>query len=143
MMLFLERLSALTGREPLLTDARRALRAQAASVRRRPLEMAACLDAALMEGGPFYELVVAGSTESAGTRAMLDVWKGLLPTWTVGARVDDDGPTDALVTFMPTASGKHARRGTALAFVCVRGACQAPIQDPARLRAALLRGWSR
>jgi uncharacterized protein YyaL (SSP411 family) len=143
MMLFLERLGALTGRESLVADARRALRAQAASVRRRPLEMAAHLDAALMEGGPFYELVVAGSMESAGTRAMLDVWKGLLPAWTVGARVDAGGPTDALVTFMPTASGKHARRGTALAFVCVRGACQAPIQDPPRLRAALLHGWSR
>jgi uncharacterized protein YyaL (SSP411 family) len=143
MALLLERLAALTGREPMAEDARRALRARAASLRRQPIEMAASLDAALLEGGPFYELVIAGSNESAGTRALLEVWKGLLPSWTVGARIDADGPADALVTLMPTAAGKRDRRGTALAFVCVRGACRAPIDEPSRLRSALLSGWSR
>jgi uncharacterized protein YyaL (SSP411 family) len=143
MILFLERLGALTGREPLAEAAKKALRAQAANLRDRTLEMAGWLDAALLDGGPFYELVVAGSSRSPGTRALLDIWKGLSPPWTVGVRIDAEGPTDAFAKWMPTAAGKRDRRGTALAFVCVRGTCQAPIQDPARLRAALLTGWSR
>src|SRR5262249_55412311 len=143
MILLLERVAALTGREPLVEAARKALRAQAANLRGHAPEMAGWLDAALLEGGPLYELVVAGSSESPGTRALLDVWRGLCPTWTVGARIDAEGPTDQLATLMPTAAGKRDRRGTALAFVCVRGTCQAPIQDPSRLRAALLKGWSR
>ncbi len=143
MIFFLMRLGALTGRDALDEDARRALRAHAANIRRQPFDMAGWLDGALFERGPLYELVVAGSSESPGTRALLDVWKELCPSWTVGARVEGDGPTEAFATSMPTAAGKRDRRGTALAFVCVRGSCQAPTSDRARLRAALMAGWSR
>jgi uncharacterized protein YyaL (SSP411 family) len=143
MIFFLMRLGALTGRDALDEDARWALRALAASIRRQPFDMAGWLDGALLERGPLYELVVAGSSESPGTRALLDVWKELCPSWTVGARVEGDGPTEAFATSMPTAAGKRDRRGTALAFVCVRGSCQAPTSDRARLRAALMAGWSR
>jgi uncharacterized protein YyaL (SSP411 family) len=143
MIALLQRLAALTGREPLGEDARRALRAEAASLRTRPFDMPASLDAALFEGGPSYELVVAGSKESAGTRALIDVWKGLFPTWTVATRVDGDGPSETFAHWMPTAAGKRDAGGIALAYVCVRGSCQAPIRDPNRLRAALLHGWSR
>jgi uncharacterized protein YyaL (SSP411 family) len=140
-LLLLERLSALTGRENMADVAKAALHAHAARLRERPIEMAGWLDAALFASGPVYEIIVAGSNESPDTRTLIDVWKHLSPFWTVGARIDAAGPSEPLATLMPTVIGKSDRSGTALAFVCVHGACRAPIRDAARLRAALLEGW--
>jgi uncharacterized protein YyaL (SSP411 family) len=100
--------------------------------------MAGWLDGALLHVGPFYELVIAGEQPS-----LFDTWTHLLPTWTAGARVPAGGPSSALERIMPTASEKRGRRVNALAYVCVHGSCNAPTSDPAALRAALLRGWSR
>jgi uncharacterized protein YyaL (SSP411 family) len=143
MILVLERLSALTGRDEFFEAASKALRAQAAAMRQQGLEMAGWLDDALLAVGPRYELIVAGSDDVPSTRSLVDVWNGLLAPWTVGAHVEADGPGGELVHWMPPAADKRDRHGTALAYVCIRGACQAPTSDPARLRAALLTGWKR
>jgi len=142
LILVLERLAALTGRQDFLDAVMRALRAQAATLRREGLEMAGWLDGALLAAGPFYELVIAGSEETRESRALVDAWTRLLPPWTVGARVGAQGAEGELEKWMPPAIGKRDRHGTAQAYVCVRGACQAPTADPARLRTRLLSGWA-
>jgi uncharacterized protein YyaL (SSP411 family) len=143
MILVLERLAALTGRDEFFEAAQKALFSQAARIRRQGLEMAGWLDGALLAVGPRYELVIAGSSEAPSTRSLVEVWNGLSAPWTVGARVDAEGPGGELVNWMPPSAGKRDRRGTALAYVCVRGACQAPTSDASRLRTALLSGWKR
>ena len=137
MILLLERLAALTGRDDLRDAGRRALRRYAGTLRRNGLDMAGWLDAALLEGGPFYELVIAGAE-----RSLPEAWSRLLPSWVVGARVPANGPADVLARLMPPASGKHDRNGVPLAYVCVRGSCKAPTSDPVALRGQLLEGWA-
>jgi uncharacterized protein YyaL (SSP411 family) len=99
--------------------------------------MAGWLEAALLDVGPFNEVVIAGEQT-----ALLDTWSQLLPPWAVGVRLPARGPSAALEQVIPTAAEKRAGHG-ALAYVCVRGSCKAPTSDPAPLRVELLLGWTR
>jgi hypothetical protein len=100
----------------------------------RGMDMGGWLDGALLEAGPFYELVIVGKSGSID-----GVWNHLLPPWTAGVRVDAVSP--GLEKVMPTLAGKHDRDGAPLAYVCVRGACQEPTTDAVRVRSELLAGW--
>ena len=137
MILLLEKLSALTGRADLGGAATKALHRYAGTVRHRGLDMAGWLDGALLDEGPFYEVVVASSQGP-----LPDTWNRLLPSWVTGVRVPAEGPAPELEKVMPTASGKHGRGDVPLAYVCVRGSCKEPTSDPTKLRAELLRGWT-
>jgi hypothetical protein len=104
--------------------------------------MASFLDAAMLEAGPFYELVVAGEPGPM-PGPLGDVWRKLAPPWAVRTDVPGSGPTAADVTLLPGVEGKKARGSTAVAYVCVRGACAEPTSEPAKLRTQLLTGWAK
>jgi len=140
MLLVLEKLAALSGTDDFTKPVERALHAYAGLSRQRTLDMAGWLDAALLAGGPLYELVIA---DGAGAGALAGAWNGLLPTWTVGVEVGPEGPTPEQESAMPTAAGKRGRGGVSVAYVCVHGSCKQPITDAARLRRGGLVGWSR
>jgi len=91
MLLLLERLAALTGRNDFTVVVQRALHHYADVVRQRGLDMAGWMDGALLDAGPFYELVIAGEG-----RSLRDTWNRLLPSWTAGVQVPEAGPSPAL-----------------------------------------------
>ncbi len=138
MLLVLEKLAALSGKDAFLEPVERALRSHADVIRERGIDMAGWLDADLLAEGPFYELVIAGTGGGLAT-----TYNGLLPPWVVGVEVGSDGPTRAQERAMPTTAGKRARDGKAVAYVCVRGSCKQPTPDPSRLKAELRLGWTR
>jgi uncharacterized protein YyaL (SSP411 family) len=143
MLATLVRLAALTGRPALYEAVERTLGAQASAARRSGLSMASWLDAALLEAGPFYDVVIAGAPDDASTAALANVMRSLSPPWASRAAVDATGPTPVVVDFLPSTVGKIAQGGRATAYVCVRGACKEPSTEPAKLRAQLLAGWTR
>jgi uncharacterized protein YyaL (SSP411 family) len=138
LLLALEKLAALTGRTDFSAAAEQARQRYAGDMRSGRLDMAGWLDSALLADGPYYELVIAGPDGG-----LSDVWRDLSPAWLVGVRLGAEGPTPAQERAMPTSSNKRARAGLALGYVCVHGACDAPTSDPARLRLAVLNGWTR
>ena len=138
LILALQQLATLTGRADFDALASRALSSYAGAMRQRGLDMAGWLDAALLENGPTYELVIAG--QNGG---LSDAWRALLPAWTVGLQLNGSEPTPDLERVLPSAVGKRALNARALAYVCVHGACQQPTSDPARLRTELLTGWTK
>ena len=121
----LEQLAALTGRSDLSEPVARSLRRYAGAMRQRGVDMAGWLDDALLDVGPFYELVIAGDAPSSN-----DEWRSLLPAWTVGFPLGGSGPTPDLERMLPTAAGKHEAHGAGLAYVCTHGACKEPTADP-------------
>jgi hypothetical protein len=138
MIAVLERLAALTGRDDFGDAARRAIARYADIARERGLDMAGWLDGALLDEGPFYEVVIAGPRDSLST-----AYAALLPAWATGVRVPKDGAAPDLVKSMPDTAEKRARGSTSVAYVCVHGACKSPTSDPAVLRRQLLTGWAR
>ena len=138
MLLTLEKLTALSGKDDFTEPVERALRCYADVIRQRGIDMAGWLDAALLAEGPFYEVVLAGTGGSLAA-----AWNGLVPAWAVGVQVGSEGPTPALEKVMPVATGKHDLSGKGLAYVCVRGTCKQPTADAAQLRHELLAGWTR
>jgi hypothetical protein len=137
MVLVLERLAALTGKTELSDRASLALHRYADAARERGLDMAGWLSGALLENGPFYELVVAGKGQP-----LVDAWNRLLPSWASGVVLSTDAPSDALEQVLPVVAGKTAH-GRAVAYVCTHGACKAPTSDPTALGKELLVGWTR
>jgi hypothetical protein len=137
MVAVLTRLAALTGNADFAGAVRRALARYADVARERGLDMAGWLDGALLDEGPFYEVVIAGDS-----KPLVAARDALLPTWATGATVPSDGPSAAIEKAMPTAAEKRARGRTPVAYVCVRGSCKSPTSDPAELRRELLFGWT-
>src|SRR5258708_7637330 len=119
LLLTLEKLVALTGREDLSKAVGLALHRYADTIRSRGVDMAGWLDAALLFDGPFFEVVIAGPGN-----ALPDAWNRLLPSWAVGAQMASGGPTNEFEKAVPTAAGKHDRNGSALAYVCVHATCK-------------------
>jgi uncharacterized protein YyaL (SSP411 family) len=137
------RLAALTGQPELYAVVDNALQAHASTARRAGLGMASWLDAALLDAGPFYDVVIAGPPGAASTMALANAWRALSPAWAVRTEVGAEGAEPPLLALLPALAGKVGRGGSALAYVCVHGACQKPTTDPAALRAQLLDGWMR
>lgn len=133
------RLAAMTGND--VEAAVKALAADADAARQAGLGMASWLDAALLDAGPFYEVVLAGAPEARAP--LLAVLNGLAPSWSVHLDVPEEGAAPALLAQAPALEGKKARGGKATAYVCLRGSCEAPTSDPGALRAQLLTGWTR
>jgi uncharacterized protein len=84
-------------------------------------------------GGP-REIVIAGEPEDPRTRTLLGV------AWTAPHAVVasvNRGNAIALAKLSPILGDKEPIDGAPAAYVCERGACLAPITDPAALAAAL------
>jgi uncharacterized protein len=137
LILALEKLAALMGRDEYSELARRALSRYADVMRQRGVDMAGWLDGALLDAGPFYELIIAGSSD-----ALSEVERRLLPAWAVGLQLSGSGPTPEIERLLPPTSGKREFNGSAVAYVCTHGTCQQPTADASVLRRELLAGWA-
>ncbi len=87
--------------------------------------------------GPVREVVIAGDDEDPTAAAL---WKTLWsddPVRVLPIRIGASGAPAELADRFDALEGKRALKGTATAFVCQRGSCQAPTSDPAKLRAQL------
>jgi uncharacterized protein YyaL (SSP411 family) len=119
----------------------RALGRYGNDLRARGLAAAAWLDAALLAEGPTYDVVIAGSDVHAAE--LLRAHAHLRPSWSVLARVPEEGADPATLAPLPTLANKRAPRSSCRAFVCERGSCEMPTSDARTLSAQLLHGWRR
>ena len=132
----LEQLAILTGRDDLRRAADLALLRFSGDLQQKGIDMAGSLDAALMAGGPFYEVVIAGDATT-----LVETWNNLLPSWAVGVRVGRDGPSRETEKLVPSTQEKRSDSGRA--WICERGSCKPPTSDRNRFREQLLAGWAR
>src|SRR5262249_33592209 len=137
-------LAALTGKPSFLEALDRGLAAHAEGGRSAGINAASLLDAALLDTGPFYDVVLCREPREAGdNESLAAVWREVAPAWAGRVDVPASGPTPAQLAAVPPTEGKTAPAGKDRAYVCVRGACKEPTLDPARFRAQLREGWSR
>ncbi len=135
--LLLLQVGALAGDTALLDRGLGALRAAAPRVQASPFSSGFFLVAIDHALGDPREVVVAGDPGDPRTRALLaelavTTDAGVLPVILPAA-----GPPAAVASAYPALAGKSALHDRATAFVCRRGACEAPTDDPAALRQKL------
>jgi uncharacterized protein YyaL (SSP411 family) len=131
------RLSALTGDDRWRRVAERALAAHAPTLEAQPgalHDMLLALD--LHAGGP-REVVLVWPAGEGPPAHLLDVVRTTFLPGHVLAGAAEGPALEALTRVTPLAAGKQALGGRPTAFVCERGACQAPAFDAAALRARL------
>ena len=115
------RLAHLTG-DRAMEDAALAALAADARIRAHPTGHTVHLLAAQLALGPAPEVVVA---TGEGERTMWDALRGV---YAPGALLLRTG--EPLAEIAPFTAEQNARNGRATAYVCERGACQAPTTDP-------------
>ena len=143
MLAVLVRIASLTGRATVYAALDRALGAYAEAARNATIGMAGTLTSALIEAGPFYDVVIAGPPEDARTRALLATYRAVGPIWATLVTIPEAGASPPMARAIPALVGKTGRAGAPVAYVCVRGACKLPTSDPATLRKQVLEGWSK
>ena len=137
------RLAALTGDEALFERVAKTLNAYASVTARAGLGMAGWLEVALHHLGPYYEVIIAGDPQDKATQRLDAAYKSVAPPWAVRLNVPAEGAPTGLKTAAPPTAGKRATKGNAMAYVCVRGSCKAPTNDPKTFQKQLLDGWQR
>ncbi|MCA9665302.1 MAG: thioredoxin domain-containing protein [Myxococcales bacterium] len=141
------RAAAMRGDETLRARARRGLKAASARLASDgALEMPSWLDVLLLDGGPFYEVVIAGGGGSAsdGTCSAFDhELRRRFARYTATIHVPAKGSSKALLDALPATENKIALGGKPTAYVCRFGQCKAPTTDPKVFARQLSQGWQR
>jgi uncharacterized protein len=135
-LLFLE-LGELTGDPAFVEPAARVLRGASARLLGDPFSSGFLLVAADHASSEVREAVIAGDVDDPRTRALVRELAGESDARVLVARVPAAGAPEALIKGFPALEGKKAIGGKPTAFLCKRGACEAPTGDPAALRRAL------
>ncbi len=107
------------------------LRAAHPVLTRQPLSAPTLLLAVDLHLSDPREVVIAGEPGAADSTALLQAVRAAYPPHHVVALVHDDN-REELEALSPLFAGKTASEG-ALAFVCRRGVCEAPVSDKAQL----------
>ena len=126
----LQHLAAYTGEGALLDMMERTIRGSGRLMERYPSGVGHMLAVALVADGPPWELAVVGP-EKGRERLLEAVRSGFHPD--VFVAPGGDGDT------VPLLAGRRGVDGKATAYLCRGFVCDAPITDPAALRAALAR----
>jgi hypothetical protein len=140
MLLNLQKLAILLGRQDLREKAAEIIGAFGGSVTRTPFqhERLLCGIEAWHQG--FEEIAIVGAPGDPGTQALLRAVYGLYVPNKVVARLDPgDGETPKDV---PLLAEKTLIDGRPAAYVCRNFACQRPTTDPEELRAQLQKAAS-
>jgi uncharacterized protein len=134
--LMLLRLAALTGEARYERIAVRILRSMAGLLRRAPLAFGRLLAALDFHLATPQEVAIAGDTDDAATRALLDVvGERYRPNTILALRpASADDEIDAVI---PLLAGRTPVDGRPAAYVCQRFACRMPVTDPDGLRKEL------
>jgi uncharacterized protein YyaL (SSP411 family) len=132
------RLSALTENEELRNAADRVLRAEASAIGQTPALATTLLQAAETAHEPPTTLVVVGDPAWESTRDLLAVaWRHKPRACAVAPSPSVPVPA-AVVREVPLFSAREsAPTGRARAYLCERGVCRLPVDDPEQLIAAL------
>ena len=133
------RIAGLTGSEAHFEVVTSTLATYTDTFSKSGLGMGGWASVGLRNEGPFYEVVIVG--EGPEKKALDDAWRSLKPTWAVKVDVPSAGLSEALSAALKPAQGKKAQAGRAMAYVCVRGACQKPTRDPKVFTAQMKLGW--
>lgn len=105
------------------------------------LEMANWLDVALLANGPFYEVVIAGGSENPLTQELMAIARSGSRSYVLPMQVAAEGPSEAVLAVQPVLMGKVQSQDLPTAFVCKKGSCNAPTNDPQELAKQLKAGW--
>ncbi|GBE30287.1 glycosyl Hydrolase Family 88 [bacterium BMS3Bbin04] len=139
------RLAALQGSSEYLIMIKEDIEAYAEIIKKVGLEMAGMVDVALLLRGPMYELVVVRPPDPEGKlpkrsslRKHVDE---MLPPYVQMIPLEDDLPTDDLLTLLPTISDKAAISNSVTAYLCRFGTCNAPTSEIQELHDQLLEDW--
>ena len=89
--------------------------------------------------GDAREVVIAGDATDPRTAALAGELSTTTDARVLPMFVPAAGPSPELARAFPALAGKTALKGKPTAFVCRRGACDAPTDDPAALREKLRR----
>jgi uncharacterized protein YyaL (SSP411 family) len=127
----------MTGRSELERRAEETLRAFAGSVERLPAAHTQLLSALDFAFGPTREVVVAGTEDAAGTRALLNAARGGFDPRTVFLLREPGPGGEALAAIAPFTAAQRPVDGKPAAYVCENFRCGAPVTDPAALASAL------
>jgi uncharacterized protein len=127
------RLASMTGSAALGKKGTATLNAFAGLVRKSPADHAAALDAVDFSLGPAYEVVIAGDSRAAATRAMLRaVTAPFLPDKVVLLRPTEDA-SPAIAQLASYTKYQLAVGGRPTAYVCRNYECKLPTNDPAKM----------
>ena len=132
-LLFLE-LGELTGDPAFVEAAARVLRGASKRLTSDPFSSGFLLVAADHASSEVREAVIARAAEDPRTRALLRELAQQSDARVLVARVPAAGAPEALIKGFPALEGKKAIGDKPTAFLCKRGACEAPTSDPAVLR---------
>lgn len=135
-LLFLE-LGELTGDPALAEIAARVIRGAAPRIVSDTSSSGFLLVAADHATAEVREAVIAGDADDPRTRALVRELAQQSDARVLVARLPAAGAPDALLKDFPALEGKRAIGDKPTAFLCKRGACEAPTSDPAALRRAL------
>ncbi len=123
--------AALTGETGYLEEARDDLGRWTGLIRRAGIETAWMCDAVSKVIAPYYDVVIAGDAGAPDTE---ELWHAFWDRWPVNAvmtMVPAGGASSKLQKLAPALEGKKAVAGTATAYVCEFGTCQAPTTEAA------------
>jgi uncharacterized protein YyaL (SSP411 family) len=126
------RAGLLLGDEELYDTGVGVLRANHGLLDRSPIAAPSLVLALQFHLGDPREVVIAGAPDDPRTQALLARVRARFPADYVVAVVHD-GNRQALTSLSPVFDGKLPVDGVPAAWVCRRGACEAPVVDPARL----------
>jgi uncharacterized protein YyaL (SSP411 family) len=141
--LLLVQIGALAGDAALRDLGLRALRAAAPRVRESPFSSGFYLVAVDHAIADAREVVIAGDPADPRTRALAATLASTRDARVLPVFLPAGGPPAALAQAYPALAGKTALHDRPTAFVCRRGACEAPIGDPAALRQTLAAAMGR
>lgn len=133
---------SLTHNENYLKEVQKALRLFGEIMTRMNLEMPCWFDLALMYHGPFYQVVIAGDSESSDMRHFLEIYRQSLPTYVQLIRIPQTGIAEPEKSLLPIAYGKAAIDEKATAFVCSYGSCKSPTSDGESFKNQIHQGWA-
>jgi uncharacterized protein YyaL (SSP411 family) len=136
--LLLVELGAISGDATLYDRGLRALRAAVPQVQRSPYSSGFFLVAMDHATGDAREVVIAGDPGDPRTRALALELAPTSDARVLPVLLPAEGPPAALAQAFPALAGKRALHERPTAFVCRRGACDAPVDSPAALREKLL-----
>jgi hypothetical protein len=135
-LLFLE-LGELTGDPAFVEAGARVLRGASTRLLGDAFSSGFLLVAADHASSEVREAVIAGDASDPRTRALVRELARESDARVLVARVPAAGAPEALIKGFPALEGKKAIGERPTAFLCKRGACEAPTSDPAALRRAL------
>jgi len=137
------KLSALTGETVYLTEVKDDLGHWSGLLERAGMGMAWWFDAAARLIGPYHDVVIAGDPNDPATTILARSILEIMPASAVVSFIPAQGADKDLLALAPALDGKKALDGTATAYVCEFGVCQAPTSDPVLMRTQILQGWEK